>query len=133
MAQLHSRRQKDANFINGTAISATSANSASFDLGQLQGGTLEEVQLEVSIPAVAGITDAKVLTFTLQDSADNVNFTAVDPAVSTTVTGVSGQGTPAKVVEMRLPVATRRYVRIAQVASATPGTVSGSWGTALLF
>jgi hypothetical protein len=132
MAQLHSQRVKDATLITSVALAQAGANTPSIDLGQVAGGLVEGVQLEVSIPVVAGITDAKVLTFTLQDSADNSTFAALDPAVTTTVVAAGGAGTPAKTVDIRLPANTRRYVRIAQTATATSGTFSGSVTTALL-
>jgi len=131
--QLHSRRQKDANFISTVALAQAGSNSAAFDLDQVAGGLIEGLQLEVAIPAVAGISDTKVLTFTLQDSADNSSWAAVDSGVSTTITASGGAGTAAKTVEFPLPPNTRRYVRVAQTATATAGTFSGSGVYALLF
>ncbi len=133
MAQLHSRRNKDANFIATAVLAQAGVNSTGFDLEQVQGGLIEGIQLEVAVPAVAGISDTKVLTFTLQDSADNSNWAAVDPSVTTTVTGAGGTGTPAKTVEFPLPPNTRRYIRIAQTATATSGTFTGSVTVSLLF
>ena len=131
--QPHSRHQKDAQFISAVAIAQGGANSASFDLGQANGGVIEGVQIEVIIPAVPLLSDTKVLTFQLQDSADNVTFAAVDPSVSTTVTGAGGVGNAAKTVEFPIPPVTRRYVRVAQTATATAGTLTGNFTSSLLF
>lgn len=133
MAQLHSRRLKDATFIRTAVLAQAGVNTTAIDLEQVQGGIIEGIQLEVAIPAVAGISDTKVLTFTLQDSADGANWAAVDPSVSTTVTGASSAGTPAKTVEFPLPPNTRRYVRVAQTATATSGAFTGSFTVSLLF
>jgi hypothetical protein len=133
MAQLHSRRLKDANFISSAVLAQAGVNSATFDLEQVAGGLIEELLLEVAVPAVPGISDTKVLTFQLQDSADGSSWAAVDPSISTTTTGASGTGTPAKTVEFPLPPNTRRYIRVAQTATATAGTFTLSFTVALLF
>lgn len=129
----HSRRQKDANFITTAILAQAGVSSTGFDLGQVAGGLIEGVQLELIVPAVAGITDAKVLTFALSDSADGITYAAVDPAQSTTVTGASGTGTPAKTIGFALPANARRFVRIEQTATATAGTFTGSFTASLLF
>lgn len=133
MSQLYSRRLKDAAFITTAVLAQAGVNSTGFDLEQVQGGLVEGILLEVAVPAVAGITDAKVLTFTLQDSADNSSWAAVDPGVSTSITAAGGLGTGAKTVEFPLPPNTRRYVRVAQTATATAGTFTGSFTASLLF
>jgi hypothetical protein len=133
MAQLHSRRIKDAAYITTATLAQAGVNSTAFDLEQVQGGLIEGIQLEVAVPSVAGIADTKVLTFVLQDSADGSSFAAVDPGVSTTITAASGAGTAAKTVEFPLPPNTRRYVRVAQTATATAGTFTGAFTASLLF
>lgn len=133
MAKLHSRRLKDANFISTALLAQAGAASRGFDLDQVDAGVIEGIQLEVAIPAVPGIADGKVLTFTLEDSTDGVTFAAVDPLQTTTVVGAGGAGSPAKVVELRFPPSVRRYVRMAQTASASAGTFTGSVTVALLF
>ena len=115
------------------ALAQAGANTPAIDLEQTIGGQLEEIVAQVSVPAVAGLTDAKVLTFALQDSADGTNFTAVDPAISSTAVAAGGTGTPAKDIRFRFPPGTRRYVRIAQTATATAGTFTGSVTFLLLF
>jgi len=51
----------------------------------------------------------------------------------TTHTGATALNQPAKTVRFRLPANTRRYVRIAQTATATPGTLAQSMVAKLLF
>ena len=125
MAYEFSRNQADVNLeVTGT-LAQGGVNTSAIDLEQEIGGDIENIVGQIDIPAVAGITGAKVLTFALEDSADGSSFAAVDPAVSTTVTGAGGSGTSAKDARFRFPPATRRYVRIAQTADASSGTFSG--------
>lgn len=134
MAYEFNRNRKDAHYITSKANATAGATSDPFDLEQAIGGDIEAVAVELALPAEALLSDGKVLTYTLQDSADGTNFTAVDPQpVITTQTGASGAGTAAKTVRFRLNPATRRYIRIAQTVTATPGTLAGSFTVALLF
>jgi hypothetical protein len=128
--QLHSRRQKDANFITTKALHTTLAVTSSFDLGQVAGGLVEGLQLEVVSPADVATT-ATICTYTLQDSADNVTFADVDPSVSTSITAASS-ALAAKTVEFPLPVVTRRYIRVKQSGN-TLGAVAGTFTVSLLF
>lgn len=130
MAQLHSRTLKDANYITSKALHTTAANSDSFDLEQTTGGLIEGIQVEIVSPASAATT-GKICTYTLEDSADNSTFTAVDPKITTTITAASS-ALAAKTVAFRLPPNTRRYIRIAQTGD-TLGSVAGSFTVSLLF
>lgn len=127
------RNVKDAKFIATKANASGGANSDSFDLGQVLGGNVEDVQVELAMPAEAGLSDTKVLTYTLKDSEDNSTFAALDPAIASTQTGAGGVGCAAKTVNFRLPPGCRRYIRVEQTASATPGTLAGSFTVSLKF
>ena len=127
------RNIQDKNYTSTVAIAQAGANTASFDLEQAVGGDIEKVVFSLAAPAAAGITDAKVVTYALQDSADGVSFAAVDPAISTTQTAAGGAGITAKEIRFRLPANTRRYVRIAQTMTSSAGTVTGSMVAKLLF
>lgn len=133
MAYEFNRNLQDLNYTSTVAIAQAGANTASFDLEQITGGDIEEVVFELAAPTAAGISDTKVVTYTLQDSADGSSFAAVDPGISTTQTASGGAGITAKTVRFRLPANTRRYVRIAQTMTATAGTVTGSMVAKLLF
>ena len=128
--QLHSRRQKDATFIDSTPIHTTAATSATFDLGQVNGGLIENILVEV-VSSASVATTGKICTYTLQDSADGTTFAAVDPAVTTTITAASS-ALAAKTVEFPLPPNTRRYIRVAQTGD-TLGSVDGTFTVSLLF
>jgi len=133
MAFEFNRNQQDQNFVSTVAIAQAGANTAAFDLEQAVGGDIERVVFELAAPLAAGISSTKVVTYALQDSANGTDFTAVDPAISTTQTGVSTSGAAAKTVRFRVPANTRRYVRIAQTATATPGTLTAAMVAKLLF
>lgn len=129
------RNQQDQNYVSTVTLLAAGANTASFDLEQAVGGDIEQVVFELAGPALttAQLTDGKIVTYTLQDSADGSSFAAVDPAITTTQTGAGGAGAAAKTVRFRVPANTRRYVRIAQTATATPGTLAAAMVAKLLF
>lgn len=129
------RNQQDQNYVSTVAIAQAGANTASFDLEQAVGGDIERVVFELAGPALttAQLADTKIVTYTLQDSADGTTFAAVDPAITTTQTGAGAAGAAAKTVRFRVPANTRRYVRIAQTASASPGTLTAAMVAKLLF
>jgi hypothetical protein len=134
MAYEFNRNRKDALFIKTKASLAAGSVTDALDLEQAIGGDIEAIAVELALPAEALLSDTKVLSFALQDSADGVNFTQVDPCgVITTQTGAGGVGVAAKVVRFRLPPIVRRYIRVAQTVTATPGTLSGSYTLSLLF
>jgi len=130
----YNRNQQDDNYSSTVTLLAGGANTASFDLEQVTGGDIEKVVFELAGPALldAQLTTGKIVTYALQDSADGSSWAAVDPAISTTQTG-TGAGAVAKTVRFRLPANTRRYVRIAQTATATPGTLTAAMVAKLLF
>ena len=136
MAFEFNRNQQDLNYTSTVTVLAAGANTASFDLEQAVGGDIERVVFELAAPAcnITQLTDTKVLTYALQDSADGSSWAAVDPAISTTQTSATANsGVAAKTVRFRVPANTRRYVRIAQTATATPGTLGVAMVAKLLF
>jgi hypothetical protein len=133
MAYEFNRNIQDAAFTSTVAIAQAGANTATFDLEQVTGGDVEKVVFELSAPVAAGISDTKVVTYTLKDSPDGITFTVLDPSIATTQTASGGAGIAAKSVRFRLPPITKRYVRIEQTMTATAGTVSGDMVAKLLF
>jgi hypothetical protein len=133
MAYEFNRNIQDAAFTSTVAIAQAGANTATFDLEQVTGGDVEKVVFELSAPVAAGISDTKVVTYTLKDSPDGITFTVLDPSIATTQTASGGAGIAAKSVRFRLPPITKRYVRIEQTMTATAGTVTGDMVAKLLF
>lgn len=132
MAFEFNRNQQDAAYTSSVAIAQAGANSAIFDLEQVYAGDIQDFVVEVAAPAASGITSTKVLTYTLQDSANGTDFAALDPSIATTQTA-TGSGVAAKTIRFRTSPSTRRYIRIAQTSDATAGTFSGSFTAKLLF
>ncbi len=133
MAYEFNRNQKDNTFVSTVANLAAGTNSATFDLEQIVGGDVSDIAVELIIPAEAGLSNDKVLTYTVKDSADGTTFAVLDPTIATTMTGAGGVGIAGKTVRFRLPPGCRRYVRVEQTVTATPGTLAGSYTFALLF
>jgi hypothetical protein len=135
MSTTYNRNLQDKNFVSTVTVLAAGANTAIFDLEQAEGGDIEKVVFELAAPALltAELTDGKILTYKLEDSADGSSFATVDPLIQTTQTGAGGAGAAAKTIRFRLPANTRRYVRIAQTATATPGTLAKAMVAKLLF
>jgi hypothetical protein len=132
MAYEFNRNQQDANYTSTVAIAQAGANSAVFDLEQPIGGDIEGFVLQIAAPTAASISDTKVLTYTVKDSADGVTFAVLDPTIATTQTA-TGAGVVAKTVRVKLPPVTRRYVRVEQTATSSAGTFSGNMVIKLLF
>ncbi len=119
----HVRNLKDASKIVTKACPAANANhnSDGLDLEQTLGGELEAIAFEIEIPALPNLADTKTLTVKVQDSADNSTFADLDPAISTSVVGVSTNGSAAKTVRFRLPPNARRYVSLNLAVAASGG------------
>lgn len=137
MSVNYARNLRDGDFEVTKALPAAAANNATdaLDLGQEKVQSLEAIEFELAIPATPALVDTKVITFTVEDSADNSSFAAVDPLVSTTVVGVAtSQGGTAKTVRFRLPSQTRQYVRVkAAVESGGGSNIAVSYTLAALF
>jgi hypothetical protein len=114
MISKFARNLRDAAFTKVKALPAAAATAYTdaLDLGQARIQSLEAVEFEIALPALPNLVDAKTVTITVQDSADNVTFAAVDPALTTSVIGAAGAGAAAKEVRFRLASTTRQYVRL---------------------
>lgn len=136
MSYEFSRNLKDADKIVTTALPAAGANvdSTPLDLEQVIGGNVENVILELSVPATDSLVNEKLITFSVKDGAASNSLAAIDPAMSTTVVGTAGNVSAAKVVRFRLPPNTRRYVSVNASVPADGGVVTDvSYTVALLF
>jgi hypothetical protein len=133
MSYEFSRNLKDKNYVSTVNVAQAGSNSAIFDLEQVIGGDIEGVVVQVQSPAIAGISDSKVLSYTVKDSADGTTFTTLAVPIVASVTGASSAGVTAKDFRFRLPPGTRRYVVVEQALTATAGTVTGAYTTSLLF
>jgi hypothetical protein len=96
-----------------------SADTDSIDLGE-NPGQLENVEVEIDIPALPALVATKDVTIHLEDSADDSSFADVSELASQTITGATGNGAAATKFHFRVPRAIRRYIR-ANIAVETGG------------
>jgi hypothetical protein len=134
MANEHGRNIADALLIVTKALPAATATnvSDSIDLGTT-GYKPENVEVEISVPAMPLHVTANNTTLTLHDSADNSSFAEVDPLTQTKILGVVTVGSSAKTVRFRLPPNVRRYIAFSQTAGATDTLTSYTITYKLLF
>lgn len=117
------RSFKDANLkavVNLPAAGAT-AYTPSLDFGSAGDPVLEEVEVEIAIPATPDLADDKTITCTLQDSADDSSFGDIEEFAAVVITGAGGVGAAASSTKLRLPRTTKRYVRLKTVVLAAGG------------
>lgn len=126
-----SRKLTDLNLTVKKALPAAAGDNLTepIDLGQDIGGDVENIEFEYSVPATTALVDTKILTAKVQDSADGVAFDDLDPLISTTVVGGSGNGSDAKTVRFRLPSTARRYIAIHQALESGGGNVTATIAT----
>lgn len=130
------RNIQDALLVKSKALPAAAAANYtdSIDLGQTIGGTLEFVNVVVQVEATTTLIDAKTITLTLKDSADNSSFTAISGVAAPVITGTAAtNGSDAYELRLRLPTATRRYIRLdAAVATAGGDNTAKSYQLSVL-
>lgn len=132
---MSNRILKDADLIKEKALPAAGASAYTdgIDLGQdVLGADGDRIEAEIAVPATPNLV-AGSITAQLQDSADNATFANIAGLGAITVTGGAGGGA-ATTSQLRLPRATRRYVRAAFAVSADGGDNTGVDGSlSLLF
>jgi hypothetical protein len=135
--QARPRAFKDLQLIKTSALPAAAANNstAAIDLQQAAAGVnLDKVDVEVAVPATPSLVDAKIITFTIQDSANGTDFAAVTGLATLVVTGAGGVGAAAATRTVKLPTGTRRYIRAnAAVESGGGSNIAVSYSISLLF
>lgn len=115
---------RDTNLLVSKALPAAAATNYTdgIDLGdQTPGLKLDDWQIELAIPALPSLVDAKTYTSTLQDSADNVTFASIAVFAPIILTGAGGVGAAAKTQLFPLPKDLRRYIRVKNDVLAAGG------------
>lgn len=135
MANEFGRNQKDGQYTVTKALPAAGANNNtdSIDL-ETAVGTPENVEVEVSIPAMAAHNSASYnVTILLQDCAttdgsflDLDTGTGTLPDIQIVTPGVASTGSAARVVRFRLPRGTKRYLQFYQAVDSSGPTLTAS-------
>ncbi len=126
---------KDAELTRTLALpdSGNSASSQSIDLSATEQSECH-FQVEIKVPALANLADAKSVTVTLEDSADDAAFAAIDGLAPLVVTGSGGGGSAADSLRVRLPNTAQRYLRAtADVEAAGGDNTADSLTLGLIF
>lgn len=96
--------------------------SNSIDLGDTNPGIkMRNAQIEVALPATPSLVDAKTVTLTLQDSADDSTFADIEQLAAIVATGASSAGASAITRLFKLPEDVKRYVRLKQAVLTAGG------------
>ena len=102
---------------------AASAVTDVVDLGAPELGPVgTNLEVQLSVEACPNLVEAKTITFTFEDSADDSSYAAIEGSPTYVVTGGSGNGAAADAWSFNLPSHTRRYLK----AKATVLTGGGS-------
>lgn len=121
-------RTLDENMQRVTALPAQNASneSASVDLGADRVGPVgDALEAHLELPATPDLADGETITLSIEDSADDASFAALETLGTLVVTGAGGAGAAAKKLRFYLPPDCRRYVRAAAAASTTAGDNTG--------
>ncbi|MBM4087342.1 MAG: hypothetical protein FJ272_21330 [Planctomycetes bacterium] len=128
---------KDATLIVTRALPNGSAtvNSTSIDAKRTASGVfLADVEVDIQAPAVTTgmLADGSTIIYSLQDSADNSSFAAIQTALITQ-TGAAGAGAAATSARTKLPSTVRRYIRLSIVKNVAGDATSVSATFQLVF
>ena len=122
MTQQPPIRDTNLKVIKALPAAAATNYTDGIDLGdQAPGIKLDDWQLELAIPALPNLADAKTYTATIQDSADGVTYADLAVLAPTVLTGAGGVGAAAKTPLFPLPKDLRRWVRVKSVVQAAGG------------
>jgi hypothetical protein len=140
MAQVQNNKRtlRDANLSVSHALPAAAAsnNTSAIDTAQDNSGRIDfpGVELLIELPATPSLVDAKTVTLTLKDSADNSSFSAVADVPAQVVTGGGGVGGAALAYQFKLPIGLRRYLRLdAAVLTAGGDNTAISYALSFVF
>lgn len=110
------------------------ADLTPFDLEQAVGGALENVEIEIAVPALTELVHNKKLTFSLKHGDSAGSLAAMNPQITCTAAGKSGNGLDAVSFRFRLPANAKRYVAInAAVENGGGDNTAKSITASLLF
>ena len=108
------------------SAASTMLNGTMIDLGSVPNDVLaENLEVHLSFPALSTTIapDTRTFIFSIEDSADNSSYSALDPVASKTYTGATSSGIGAVAAtapfQFKLPPNVRRYIRVKCVSGAS--------------
>jgi hypothetical protein len=109
---------RDASLLRANALpnGAATVNGTSIDMKCVNGDFLSDLELRVEAPActVGELADTQTITYNLQHSDDNASFVNISAALIVQ-TGAGGAGAAGQGVNVRPPLALKRFVRLQTV------------------
>ena len=112
-----SRLMRDAQLVITQAAPNNTNNTTSYvDLGSGPFNP-EEIEVEISVPAIAAHTTANNLQIQLYSSATSTGAAITSPLIECDVLGVNSSGSVATVFRYKLPPGTLRYVAWHMIAT----------------
>jgi hypothetical protein len=124
MANEFARNIKDAALVISKALPAAAADNTSDPFRIGSGISLENVELEVSIPALANLVDGKTITLELVTGATSSPATVLQQLY--VATGKTGNGFDAVVKRFRLPSTCLDYIAVKQTVLTGGGDNAAS-------
>ncbi len=103
------------------AANATNYSDAVDLIDSAPGDKMAHWELEIAIEATPSLVDAKTVTVTVQDSADNATFADVEALAPIVTTGAGGAGAAAVNRKFPFPKNLRRFVRTKNAVMAAGG------------
>lgn len=117
---MHSLKDTELTRTLALPAAGASASSESIDLSATTQAE-SHFEVEIAVPALANLAEAKKLTVTLEDSADDASFAPIAGLAPLEVTGGAGGGATAASLRVRLPNSTRRHLRATADVEAVGG------------
>ena len=122
---VNERRLKDASLIKPIALpnAAATVSTASIDLGATTPFPVgDQFSVQVATTAATGV-DTKIITVTIEDSADNSSF-AAETGLSTLAITAASSSYAATSRSVALPPGARRYIRASATGESGGGNAS---------
>ena len=116
---------KDAQLTQTVALAAAGASVSTtpLDLSQTPPNA-HRFEVELALPALPALADAKTVSVTLEDSEDGTSFAAIPELSTLVVTGSGGTGSAAATRRVRLPSSARRHLRATAATQAAAGNLT---------
>lgn len=123
------RKILDISLRQALALPAANASAASAGVYLGTGPHLDKIEVDLNVPALPNLVDAKTATFTFKDSADGVTYAAIPELTTLVLTGAGGAGADAAQRTVRLPTSFRGWLRVDCAVQAAGGDNTAATAT----